>query len=230
MSYILSIETATEVCAVTLAQEGKPIAVRESHEARAHAKLTGQFVDELLEEVPDARKKLSAIAVSQGPGSYTGLRIGVSTAKGLAFGLDAPLIAISTLQVIAREAAQKHPLEGAWYAPVLDARRMEVYIAYYDRANQPRQKTQALEVAPDTFDEVLARRPLVFAGNASEKIAKQTSHPNAHFLHGLYPSAQAMAAIAHEKFISQDFVDVAYFEPFYLKDFIPTIPRKNVLG
>lgn len=180
------------------------------------------FIDEILAETgiePDA------IAVSSGPGSYTGLRIGVSAAKGLAFGYDVPLIGIPTLEHFAHEQTLKHPGK-MHYVPLLDARRMEVYCAVFNTDGTPQGATRAHVLQPQSFAEITENGVTMFFGDASEKASTIIAHPNATFIHGLWPSAEGMREIGHQRYERGQFDDLARFEPFYLKDFIAGEPRK----
>lgn len=229
MALILTIETATNLCAAALSENGQVIISRESDEDKSHARLLAGFVDELLNDYPQAREKLQAVAVSEGPGSYTGLRIGVSTAKGLAYALNIPLLAISTLQAMAWHAAKEKEHEGL-YVPMIDARRMEVYTATYNRANECLQNTRALILDEESFRDTLDQQPHIFLGNGAEKASQVIQHPHAQFVPHAQPSVHGMAHLAEKDFQNKAFKDVAYFEPFYLKNFIPTTPKKNILG
>ena len=234
MCLLLHIETATEVCSVCLAKDGKPIAWKENTEGRMHAALLPVFIHELLEENGIASADLDAIAVSKGPGSYTGLRIGVSTAKGLSYGSDKPLIAIPTLKSMCIGIVDKFSQlnlndEKILLIPMIDARRMEVYTAVYDTDLRNIRDTLALVVEPGSFDDLLQNHQLVFFGNGSEKIAGLIRHPNARFIPDFKTSAIHMTCLAYSQFINHEFVDVAYFEPYYLKDFITTTPKNKVI-
>jgi len=231
MALILNIETATEVCSVCFAKDGKVIALKESFEDKTHAKLLTVFIDELLQENNLKIANFDAIAVSMGPGSYTGLRIGVSTAKGLAYAADLPLIAVSTLQSLAfgLEKKKKDELDkDAWLCPMIDARRMEVYTAFFNLRNEEKSKISADIIDENSYLEVLNDRQVIFCGNGSAKCKENITHKNALFIDDIECSASYMAPIAEQAFADNNFVDVAYFEPFYLKDFVATIPRKNI--
>lgn len=216
MAFILNIETATKNCSVCLAQEGKAVAVAEyAGEGYAHAEKLHVFIEETLQKAGITFKDLNAVAVSMGPGSYTGLRIGVSAAKGLCYALNIPLIAIETLELLARKININ---EGA-VIPMIDARRMEAYTAVFDKDYNKLRDTKAEIIIPESFEEVQGIVHLV--GDGSGKCREVlTSDRFVYHDDILYPSAVEMAALSFEKYKKSDTVDVAYFEPFYLKDFI----------
>ena len=172
--------------------------------------------------------QLDAVAISMGPGSYTGLRIGVSLAKGLCFGANLPLIAVPTLQALALSVANELH-EDALYCPMIDARRMEVYTAFYNRNNQTIVETQAEIIHEASFADLLSKQKIFFFGNGSTKVRNILISPNAYFLEGIETSARHMSLLAEQLFSQQKFVDVAYFEPFYLKDFIATTPKQKII-
>jgi len=231
MALILNIETATEVCSVCFAKDGEVIATRESFDGKTHAKLLTVFIEELLNENNLEVTDFDAIAVSMGPGSYTGLRIGVSAAKGLAYAADLPLIAVNTLQNIALGVVIKNVKlfnDNAWICPMIDARRMEVYTAFFNKKNNPESKISADIIDNNSYIGVLNERQVVFCGNGSEKCKNIITHKNAIFIEGIECSSKYMAPLAEKAFLESDFVDIAYFEPFYLKNFVATIPSKNI--
>lgn len=215
MSYILNIETATKNCSVALAKDGKLVAYQEIAEANfAHAEKLHLFITEVLTQEQLTFSDLAAVAVSKGPGSYTGLRIGVSAAKGLCYTLGIPLLAIDTLAVLAQAIT---PNEGT-LLPMIDARRMEVFTQPYNAQHQPLQKAEALIVSEDAFQELPGALHLL--GDGAPKCQELLTDPRFVFHpHLLYPSAQHMVALSEEKYKKNDIEDVAYFEPFYLKDF-----------
>lgn len=231
MPIILHIDTATQFCSVALIENNNVISIRASHEKNAHSRIITVFIDEIFKENNFAADKLDAIAVSRGPGSYTGLRIGVSTAKGLCYALDKPLIAVSTLQAMAEGmAVSVDSMTGfaasAIYCPMIDARRMEVYCALFDKYNQQLRGIKAEIIDENSFADELKANPIVFAGDGAEKCKEVIGHhENAFFIPGFEPSAAYMGKIAAEKFHNNQFEDVAYFEPFYLKDFIAGLPK-----
>jgi tRNA threonylcarbamoyladenosine biosynthesis protein TsaB len=231
MSLILNIETATEVCSVSFSKNGQVIALKENFEGQSHAKLLTVFIDELLKENQLKVKNFDAIAVSMGPGSYTGLRIGVSAAKGLAYAADLPLIAVSTLQSLALSVVQepnKSIERNAWICPMIDARRMEVYTAFFDTLNVQKTDISADIIDENSYSDILKNRQVVFCGNGAAKCKDSIKHPNALFLDDIVCSAKYMAPLSDTAYREENFVDVAYFEPFYLKNFIATVPKKNI--
>ena len=222
MPYILNIETATKNCSVALAKEGKTILCKEiAEEGYSHAERLHVFIEEIIKEAGITFQDLSAVAVSQGPGSYTGLRIGVSAAKGLCFALDIPLIAVDTLQVLASQATVSDGL----VIPMLDARRMEVYSAIF---NSNFEKIRAVEAEIITEDSFLDfQEILYFVGDCAEKCKAVLTKQNYVFLEEIkYPSAKEMSFLSFGKYKKNDTVDVAYFEPYYLKDFLITTSKK----
>lgn len=230
MSIILSIETGTEVCSVSLSSNSEIIDIRESAAPQAHARQLAVFIDELLKANQLTIKDLSAVAVGEGPGSYTGLRIGVSTAKGICYGAGIPLIAVGSLSTLAQGGIEQvENGDDALFCPMIDARRMEVYTALYTSSGQAKTDVEALVVDETSFKEVLENGTVYFFGNGAQKCMEVVNHPNAKFLEVAHTAAN-MAPIAHRKYDAAEFVDVAYFEPFYLKDFVVTKSKKNSLG
>lgn len=235
MALILSIETGTDICSVALANDGELMALRESDEGRDHAKKVALFVDELLRETGVQPSDIDAIAVGKGPGSYTGLRIGVSFAKGMCYALGIPLIAIGSLDAlteVAREDFEAGILdveEGDWtqvkLCPMVDARRMEVYAQVFDVEGKPESDVVAEVVTEDSFKEWRAKGKFVIFGNGAKKCAEVL--PDA-IIESVVPSARGIVRLAEEAFNAGKFEDLAYFEPFYLKDFI-VIPSKKKL-
>ena len=227
MALILNIDTSTSVCSVALAKDGKVIEIKENNEGLNHSVLLWTYIQEVLQEHALEVQDLDAVAVSMGPGSYTGLRIGVSLAKGLCFGAGKPLIAIPTLQALAL-AVSAQLKEEALYCPMIDARRMEVYTAFFDQNNQPVTETKAEIIDENSFSGLLNKHTIYFFGNGSEKVKHILTHPNARYVEKAETTARHMAPLAESDFSRQKFVDVAYFEPFYLKDFIATTPKKKI--
>jgi len=218
MALILLIETATKSCSVSLSSENKIIACKEEvNKQYSHAEKLTVFITELFKTQDFSIKDLNAIAVSKGPGSYTGLRIGISTAKGLCYALDIPLISVSTLKAMAFRMAQKE--ESDLYCPMIDARRMEVYNAFYNNTNKEIRGIQADIIEAHSYQKELDKKVLFF-GDGAQKCKQIIQHPNAKFLDDIFPSSKDMLEIANEKFSEKIFEDVAYFEPFYLKDFV----------
>jgi len=231
MSTIINIETSTEVCSVALCKDNEVIALKENKEGLNHAKLVTIFVEALLEEAKLDIKEIDAISISKGPGSYTGLRIGVSTAKGLCYGAQIPMIGINTLQAISVEAIKRAENidKDTWFCPMIDARRMEVFCAFFDTNNKQQEDIKAVIVDQDSFKEILNERKVVFFGNGAEKCKETITHKNAIFIDNIRNSAANMAALSNEAFKNQSFEDVAYFEPFYLKDFVAIPSKKKLL-
>ncbi len=222
MAYILNIETATKNCSVAISKDGKTIICREIAEAGySHAEKLHVFIEAVLSEVKITFKDLTAVAISQGPGSYTGLRIGVSSAKGLCFALGIPLIAIDTLAILAAQAN----ISDGLIVPMIDARRMEVYSAIFNSKLAKIRDVQAEILDLNSFSEL--SETVYFVGDCSEKAKTVLSKSNFIFLESIiYPSANEMSALSFRKFSKQDFVDLAYFEPYYLKDFLITSSKK----
>lgn len=217
MALILCLETATTNCSVALSQNGALLALKEDRSNNySHAEKLHVFIDEILKENNLAVGDLDAIAVSKGPGSYTGLRIGVSTAKGLCFSLNIPLIAIATLASLAAQVK----LEKGFVIPMLDARRMEVYASVFDENLNEIRETKAEILDENSFTDYLEKDKTVFVGNGVEKFKAICTHSNAEFVLDKLPSAREMCNLAEAKYKISDTEDVAYFEPYYLKDFI----------
>lgn len=222
MSYILNIETATKNCSVALAKDGKTILCKEiAEEGYSHAERLHVFIEAIIKDAGLALQDLSAIAVSQGPGSYTGLRIGVSAAKGLCYALDIPLIAVDTLQALAAQVT----ISSGLIIPMIDARRMEVYSAIFGPTLEKKREVLAQIIDDNSFED--REETLYFVGDCTDKCKPVLTKENHVFLEEIvYPSAKEMSAISFEKFKINDTVDVAYFEPYYLKDFMITAPKK----
>ena len=216
--YILNIETATKNCSVSLAKNGETILCKEiAEQGYSHAEKLHVFIEEILKETGISVNDLNGIAVSKGPGSYTGLRIGVSSAKGLCYALGIPLISVDTLQVLAKQVV----IENGLIVPMLDARRMEVYSAIFDKSYSKRKEVQAEILKENSYAEITDT--IYFIGDCQEKCKTVLTATNFHFLPEIvFPSANEMSALSFEKLINADFEDVAYFEPFYLKDFLIT--------
>ena len=214
---ILSIETATTNCSVALSEQGKTIAVIEDYDkGYSHAERLHVYIDRILHENNIKKSQLDAIAVSKGPGSYTGLRIGASAAKGLAYALEKPLIAVSTLESLSRQVN----VEGGYIVPMLDARRMEVYSAVFNADFSLSREIKAEVLEANSFQEYLKKDKVYFIGNGVEKTKTIINNPNAIFVEGKLPSANEMGGIAYKKYQASNTEDVAYFEPYYLKDFV----------
>jgi tRNA threonylcarbamoyladenosine biosynthesis protein TsaB len=233
MALILNIESSTNICSVSIARKGTILGIKESRDEKSHASLLTVFISELLAQLQIDFSNLDAVAVSKGPGSYTGLRIGVSAAKGIAYGAGIKLIGIPTLQAMAFGVTQKIPAirsgKNTLLCPMIDARRMEVFTALYTPANNLYKEISAEIIHPGIFSDILKKKEIWFFGNGSEKCKDVIRHPNARFIEGIEPSSSWIAKLADKAFQNGQFEDIAYFEPFYLKDFIATIPRKNIL-
>ena len=233
MSLILAIETGTDICSVGIAKDGELLSLRESDEGRDHARKVGVFVDELLRETGIVPDDLDAVAVGKGPGSYTGLRIGVSFAKGLCYGLQKPLLAVGSLDALVEVAREDHEAgilavdgwDGAYLCPMVDARRMEVYAQVFDAGGRPQGEVSAEVVDAGSFSTWRAKGPFVIFGSGAAKCADVLS--DAVLVH-VAPSARGLARLAQTAFDGGDFADLAYFEPFYLKDFVVTTSRKKL--
>ena len=233
MANILSIETSTEVCSVALTSEGQVLDHRENYEGQTHATLLSQYVKEMLDYVRSREMALDAVAVSIGPGSYTGLRIGLSEAKGLAFGLQVPLIGVNTLQLLTVSTMFNHFIdeERVLYVPMIDARRMEVYTAVYNPALEAMLEPQAMILDEHSFDSLLEQDyTLVLMGNGSDKARQLYADERFKFIGGVKPVAVDMTALAEKAYREQAFIDVAYSTPLYLKEFQATKPKNPVIG
>lgn len=230
MPLILNIETATQVCSVGLSNGMEILSIRESHEKNIHAARLTVFCEEVMREAGKTMHDLDAVSVSKGPGSYTGLRIGVSTAKGFCYALDIPLIAVATLQSLALGALRlledsPKPPVNTLYCPMIDARRMEVYTALFDQQNNEVRATEALIVDGESFQKEIKSNVIYYFGDGAEKCRKVLDHEHMIYLDEIHPSATNQTVLANAKFLSKDFEDLAYFEPYYLKDFIAGKPR-----
>lgn len=227
MSCILHIETSTTICSVAVSEEGQTIFVQEDMKGPSHAVSLGVFVDEALSFIDSHAIPLDAVAVSCGPGSYTGLRIGVSMAKGICYGRNVPLIGIPTLEIMCVPVLLYHELpENAYLCPMIDARRMEVYAAVYGRALNVIRNISADIVDESSYLDVLNEHPVYFFGNGAAKCREKITHPNAHFIDDIHPLAKMMFPLAEKAMANNDYKDVAYFEPFYLKEFVASLPKK----
>lgn len=230
---ILNLETSTNICSIALSKDGMIIydhTEKGNEKGSQASEKLGTMVDEAMKALEERRLKLDAVAVSSGPGSYTGLRIGTSMAKGIAYGSDARLIAVPTLELLcvapllSSVTSDLSPL----LCPMLDARRMEVYAGLYDRALHPVREVRADVVDGDTYRQWLDERPVYFFGNGAGKCMEVIGHPNAHYIDGIEPQARWMQPLAERRLLSGQVEDVAYFEPFYLKDFVAKMPKKLI--
>jgi len=223
LTFILNIETATKNCSVSVAKDGKTVALKELNtEGYSHAEKLHEFIKDVVLEAGIELLDLKAIAVSKGPGSYTGLRIGVSAAKGLCFALDIPLISVSTLQSL----AQSISVKTGYIIPLLDARRMEVYSSVYNEKYENCKEVLAEIITENSFEAYLEKDKVYFLGDGAEKCKEFIQHPNAVFMDDKFPSAKEMCMLSYVKYKKNDIEDVAYFEPFYLKDFVVIISKK----
>ena len=229
MACILHIETSTQVCSVAVSEDSHVIFQLEDHSGPNHAERLGSMVDEALSFTDNHAIPFDAVAVSCGPGSYTGLRIGVSMAKGICYGRNLKLIAVPTLElmcvpVLLREMVE----ENALLCPMIDARRMEVYAGIYDRALKEVRPVGADVVDAETYKQWLDERPVYFFGNGAAKCMETINHPNAHLIEGIEPLAKWMQPLAEHRLLNEQTEDVAYFEPFYLKDYVAKMPKKLI--
>ena len=224
MACILHIETSTDLCSVAVSEDAQVIFQQED---RNHAEHLATMVDEALSFTDSHAIPFDAVAVSCGPGSYTGLRIGVSMAKGICYGRDLKLLSVPTLELMCVPLLLGEKIEeGALLCPMLDARRMEVYASLYDRALRPVREVRADIVDQDTYREWLDRQPVYFFGNGAKKCMDVIQHPNARYIDGVEPLAKWMMPLAERRFLQEQFEDVAYFVPFYLKDFVAKMTKK----
>lgn len=229
MERIILIETSTALCSVALAEEGSIVAYRESSAPKAHASLTAVFIKEMLQERGITLADCDAVCVSMGPGSYTGLRVGVSTAKGLCFGSGKPMLAVGTLDTLAAQASDvvsSNAPEYKYIIPMVDARRMEVYTAVFENGRQITETAPAI-IDETSFAEYLEQGSCLFIGDGAGKCANVIKHTNAHFCQ-CWPKASSMLSPAISSYRAGDFKDVAYFEPFYLKEFVATVSKKKM--
>ena len=229
MERIILIETSTALCSTALAENGAIISYRESSAPKAHASLTAVFIKEMLEERGLSPQDCDAFCVSMGPGSYTGLRVGVSTAKGLCFGSGKPLMAVGTLDTLVAQTREIPGLDGdlKYVIPMIDARRMEVYTAVFTPEGKQLTETAPAIIDENSFAEQLEQGQCLFIGDGAGKCADVIRHPNAHFIQ-CNPKASAMLIPATSAYKEKRFEDVAYFEPFYLKEFVATVSKKKL--
>ena len=229
MSTILHIETSTDVCSVAVSEDTQVIFQQDDHSGPNHAERLGTMVDEALSFTDNHAIPFDAVAVSCGPGSYTGLRIGVSMAKGICYGRNLKLIAVPTLELLCVPVLLREiPEEDALLCPMLDARRMEVYSGIYNRALKPVREVGADIVTAETYKDYLDEHPMYFFGNGAKKCMDVVNHPNAHLIEGIEPLAKWMQPLAERRLLSGTTEDVAYFTPFYLKDFVAKMPKKLI--
>ena len=236
MSLLLLIETATDTCSVTLARDGKIISCEETHNSRSHASILTVYIDKIFKEANISLSQLDAIAISKGPGSYTGLRIGVASAKGLCYALEKPLISIPTLQSMAFIVSVWHTQNPhftthdsrltTFFCPMIDAKRLEVYTALFDSSLNYLEETKAIILDEHFLENQLKENKIIFFGSGAAKLKPHLQN-NSHaiFYDEFLISSKGMIALAEEKFSKKEFESVAYFEPYYLKDFVPTTPK-----
>jgi tRNA threonylcarbamoyladenosine biosynthesis protein TsaB len=227
---ILNIESSTGICSVSITSGNQVIAFRESRNNRSHAAVLTVFIDEMIRETGLAFTDLSAVAVSRGPGSYTGLRIGVSAAKGICYAAGLPLIAVNTLELMVRMVNNTHSFPGTDHllCPMIDARRMEVYMALFDAGGRQKSEISAEIITGDSFPELLNEKSIYFFGDGAGKCEGVVNNSNAFFIPDIYPSAGMMAGFSGQALQEGKFEDTAYFVPFYLKDFIATTPKNKI--
>jgi len=233
MSYILCIETGTTTCSVALGNEGGVIGYKDLSDSKAHASQLSILIDELLKSLDFDISSIDAVAVSKGPGSYTGLRIGVSLAKGICYALGKPLLAVESLHSMVYGISEflhyEEGLKANIYCPMIDARRMEVYTAFFNSKLEPIDDVRALVVEPDSFDEQLKDSRVLFFGDGASKCKSVISNQNAIFIDNFEPSARFMLPLAIKAYKDEIFEDIAYFEPFYLKDFVATQAKNKII-
>lgn len=231
MANIINIETSTEVCSVALTSEGQILEHRENYDGQNHAKLLSTFISDVLKYATSREIKIDAVAVSIGPGSYTGLRIGLSEAKGLAFGLNVPLIGIDTLKILCVATMFGHEIdENALFIPMIDARRMEVFTGVYNLALEEVMQPHPVILDEDSFSEYIQTgKDIYLIGNGADKAAEILKQPNVKFIKGIKPVAVEMLALSELAFRKNDFIDIAYSTPKYLKEFQATMPKHKVI-
>lgn len=220
MALILSLETSTTVCSVALHNNGKLMASAEIHKEQSHASKLAVLIDQVVKLSDTPMSAVQAIAVSEGPGSYTGLRIGVSTAKGLCFALGIPLLSVGTLLLLAKQIQSKAILDNTWLCPMIDARRMEVYCQMFDSQMNTLQGIEAKVIDEESFKDSLANHKIIFFGDGAAKCKSVIAHPNAFFISDIVPSAKELGFLANEKLLRNEFENLVTFEPFYLKEFL----------
>lgn len=230
MALILSLETSTRVCSVALHNNGELIAYRESFDEKSHATQLTVFVEEIFAEHQISAIEIDAVCVSKGPGSYTGLRIGVSVAKGICYGANKPLLALNTLEILTQSGKKELPGDAqALLCPMIDARRMEVYTALWTAQGKELRPTTAEIIDEHFLEQELIENEIYFFGDGANKCKEIILHEHAKFIEDLYPSAKYMGQLATELYKNKKYEDAAYFEPYYLKNFVATISKKNLL-
>ncbi len=228
MSCVLNIETSTKVCSVALSNNGKILFSKENRDGVSHAELLGVFVQDAVSYACQHNLKIEAVAVSSGPGSYTGLRIGISEAKGFCYGAGIPLIAIPTLEILTNRMI-RFGFESDYYCPMIDARRMEVYAAIYDKKMNKIRDVSADIIDENSYLDFLSKGKVLFFGDGSEKCKQVIRSENSIFIENVFLSAVDMVSISERKFEKGEFENIAYFEPFYLKDFMATKAKNKVI-
>ena len=224
MSLILSLETSAKVCSVAIHDDTKLVATSEIHVEQSHASKLAVLIEEVKNKAGIELSQLAAVTISSGPGSYTGLRIGTSTAKGLCFSLGIPLISIGSLELLAFQMKEHNP-QNAYLCPMIDARRMEVYCLIVDAALTPTHPTEAKVIDELSFKEYLDKNKVLFFGDGSDKCKEKILHKNAHFISGIYPKASQLGLMAFDKLIRNEVEDLINFEPHYLKEFMIKEPK-----
>lgn len=227
MAVILSLETSTHVCSVALHDNGKLLAQAETHEPQSHAAQLAIMMDKIISTAGLKPREINAVAITAGPGSYTGLRIGASTAKGLCFALDIPLIAVGSLDLLAFQGSV-HNADNALLCPMIDARRMEVYCLITDHQLKIIQPVTSKIIDQNSFSELLEAHKMLFFGDGSEKCREVLTHPNAFFIPHIFPAASALGTMAEKKFRTGEFEDLIRFKPFYLKEFVAKKARTGI--
>lgn len=226
MACILSIESSIQICSAAISADGKIVWEKENTDQSSHSAVLGVYIAEAVRFVQENHFQLDAVAVSEGPGSYTGLRIGVSLAKGLCFGWGIPLIALPTLKIMATRLAPS----ASYFCPMIDARRMEVYAALYDGNLNEIEPARAIIIDENSYHDLLGQKEIIFFGNGSDKCKTVIHSSNAVFMEGVHPLASDMIKGAEQAFQTKDFVNLAYFEPFYLKEFQATTPKNKIIN
>ncbi len=229
MAALINVETSTEVCSVALSLDGKVVWHKENFDGQSHSVSLAKFIEELMDYAQKANLNIDGVAVSCGPGSYTGLRIGVSTCKGLCYGMDVPLIAVNTLQTMANHVVKSGEVEaGSLLCPMIDARRMEVYTAFFDGGLRQVKETSADVIDGDSYKDRTEK--VVCFGNGAEKCRQALSRDNFVFVDDVHPLALDMVELSEKAYQNREFQDVAYFEPFYLKEFVATVGKNKVFN
>jgi len=220
MALILSLETSTEICSAALHEDDKLIISSEVHIKQSHASKLAVLVDQILKTLDFKAENISAVAVSSGPGSYTGLRIGTSLAKGICFSLDIPMVSVGTLELMAIQAIRTFNFSDYFFCPMIDARRMEVYCLLTDAVGKTIVPIEAKIIDENSFSDFLENHKIIFFGNGAEKCKNVVRHINAIFVEGIYPRASALGSLAFQRWKENNIEDLSHYEPFYLKNFV----------